>query len=120
MAETHLGLFACGTIYGKELRTQAGGARHANSAKCIVRFNKFGAALRVRGGGGGAEALYYASVTIEVLAAIGAMGPKSVIDVDLVNCFPSIERKTTTHAYDKELTSMGTWDVWADSEEVEV
>ena len=54
---------------------------------------------------GGADVLHHARVTIEGLAATGAIGPAALIDIDLLNRFPSIERRVITQAYHEELTS---------------
>ena len=67
----------------------------------------------------GAEVLYHARFEIEGVVATGAMAPTAIIMVDLVNCFPSIERRACTQAYHEELTSMEAWDMWADSKEME-
>ena len=87
---------------------QACGATNVNLASCMVCFNQFCVAVK---GGWGADVLHHARVTIEGLAATWAMGPAALIDIDLLNRSPSIERRAITQAYHEELTSTEALDV---------
>ena len=87
---------------------KAGLRRHSKEImKLMIRVCQFGVAMP-----GGAEALYHARDCIEELAASGSMGPIAIIDVDLVNCFPSIEWEAIVEAYSAELPGMEPWERW--------
>ncbi len=77
----------------------------------MVSLAQYGVAIP-----GGAEALFHASDAIETLAASGAMGPIAVVDVDLVNCFGSLEWDAIVEAYDKLLPEMSSWERWVTAE----
>jgi hypothetical protein len=81
---------------------------HQNEiAKLMIRYGQFGNAMP-----GGGEALFHARDCIEELAATGAMGSIAVVDVDLVNCFPSLEWKAIVDSYSAELAVMEPWERW--------
>ena len=85
---------------------KAGLFRHRKAiVKLMVSLGQYGVAIP-----GGAEALFHAGDAVEQLAATGDMGPIAVIDVDLVNCFGSLEWPAIMEAYDSMLPEMSAWE----------
>ena len=79
----------------RKLVGKSGLKRHnVEIGKIMERYNQYGVAMP-----GGCEALCHARGTIEELAATGAMGALAMVDVDLVNCFPSVEWRAIVAAY---------------------
>ena len=73
----------------------------------MLRFGQFGVAIP-----GGAEMLYHARSTIEEVADSGALGPLTVVDLDLVNFFGSVEWDYILRAYDELFPEGYKWEEW--------
>ena len=71
----------------------------------MFAFGEYGVALP-----GGAEALFHARATVEEeLASAGLLGLVAIVDVDLVNCFGSLEWPAIRRAYQECLPEFLPW-----------
>ena len=79
----------------------------AKFRRAMRRFRQFGVQCP-----GGAEALYHWRSTLEEVASTGVMGDLAIIDVDLANCFGSIEWWGVKQAYAGAMPDMLLWENW--------
>ena len=82
--------------------------------KVMVSLRQFGVALP-----GGAEALFHARETVEAMARSGTLPPLAVVDVDLVNCYGSLEWDAIIEAYEEFLPEAVPWERWCTNQPCE-
>ncbi len=75
--------------------------------KLMIDLHQYGVAIP-----GGTEVLFHARGTMEQLAKAGTLPPIAIIDVDLVNCFPSLEWEAILEAYEALLPEAVPWERW--------
>ena len=62
---------------------------------------------------GGAETLYHVRATVEEVALMGGLGDLAILDVDMVNCFGSLEWGAVKASYARQLPEFLAWENWA-------
>ena len=62
---------------------------------------------------GGTEALFHWRAGVEAAASGGTLGDLAIIDVDLANCFCTIELKAIKEGYSRFLPEFLAWENWA-------
>jgi hypothetical protein len=80
--------------------------------KLMFELHQYGVNMQ-----GGTEILFHARDTIEELARTGQLPPIAIIDVDLVNCFGSLEWDSILDAYAKLLPEALPWERWCTAQE---
>jgi hypothetical protein len=80
--------------------------------KLMIELHQYGVAMP-----GGTEVLFHARDTVEELARMGLLPPLAVVDVDLVNCFGSLEWDAILEAYKELLPEAVPWERWSTEQE---